>query len=95
MHKHYRHLTQEQRSQIAALKAIGEPQKQIALVAKVSVATVCRELGRNSVNTQYDYEEAERRAVEQRKNAAQSQRKIPQPLMVRVVQHLKEDWSSQ
>ena len=44
MPKGYHHVTREQRSQIAALKAIATPHHKIAQVIGVSPSSVCREL---------------------------------------------------
>jgi transposase, IS30 family len=68
----YRHLTQEQRYTIEALKKKGHTQKFIAETLEVSPATICRELQRNAkANKQYASRHADRRAQD-RASAANS-----------------------
>lgn len=94
MPKGDRHLTRDQRCQIAVLKARGVLQKDIAKALNISATTISRELKRNSNNKgQYDYHYADVHARIRRASASRKAKRITTELLAVVEEHLKEGWS--
>ena len=90
----YRHLTQEQRSQIQALKSMGHSQKDISIELEVSPSTICRELKRNKGLRGYRYKQAHNLAINRRINASLRPKKMVPPI-VKFIENklLYEQWS--
>ena len=76
--KKYKHLSQEQRYHIYALRKAGFSQKFIAQELRVSPSTICREIRRNKGLKGYRPQQAHRNACTRRRQAAQlNVRQIP------------------
>ena len=88
----YRHLTLEQRYQIAALRSAGASQKAVADKIGRHPSTIGRELSRNGCADSYAGSSAHRRA-EQRRTAASSRSPLAPGVASELVTRLKEDHS--
>lgn len=66
----YTHLTQEQRYQISALLKEKTPQTRIAEILGVHKSTICRELRRNTATHHYFPAQAQRMALDRRRDKA-------------------------
>lgn len=101
MGKTYKHLNQEKRDRIQALKLAGHRQKDIAKILKINESTVSREIKRNSVkdrktgNVLYKSSSAQIKSIKRRKNAKFQGKKIGKDDQIRgyVIYHLKKHWS--
>ena len=93
MPKGYHHVTREQRSQIAALKAIATPNHKIAQVIGVSPSSVCRELKRNTGKRGYRFMQADDKACERRSRQSQLPKKMTPELVALIEEKLELDWS--
>jgi IS30 family transposase len=92
----YHHLTYEDRCQIYALMKSGISQSEIAKQLGVNRSTIARELRRNKGKNEcdYDYEQAEKQAVERRKKASSLPIKMKSKTLEIVKQKLcDEQWS--
>ena len=93
MAKAYHHVTQDLRSQIYALKSIGTPLKNIATVVGKDVSTISREIKRNTGDRGYRYKQADAKAIERRKNASSSPKKLTPANVAVIEEKLLNDWS--
>ena len=93
MAKAYHHVTQDLRSQIYALKSIGTPLKNIATVVGKDVSTISREIKRNTGDRGYRYKQADAKAIERRKNASSSPKKLTPENVAVIEEKLLNDWS--
>jgi transposase, IS30 family len=93
MPKGYHHVTQEQRSQIYALKAILTPQNKIAEIIGVDPSTVCRELKRNTGQRGYRFNQADKMSHERRSKISQAPKKMNSELISLIEEKLELDWS--
>lgn len=92
--KKYKHLSQEQRYHIYALRKAGFPQKFIAQELQVSPSTICREIRRNKGLKGYRPQQAHRNACTRRRQAAQlNVRQVPDSTKQRVLELIRLDWS--
>jgi Helix-turn-helix domain len=73
----YKHLTEVQRYQIAALKKTEKNQKEIAKIICVSTATISRELKRNRGKKGYRPKQANQFALARRSDASKSIKMSP------------------
>ena len=90
----YQHLTQEQRSQIQALKSIGSKQSEIAITIGVSASTISRELKRNTGGRGYRYQQAQKLATSRRAEASSTPTKMTEKVVVFIEDRLtKDQWS--
>jgi len=89
--KTYKQLTCEQRYAIRILKEKDFLQKDIAESIGVNKSTISRELKRNSGQRGYRPKQAQRKAVERRRD--KSPPRIGKDIWDKVTTHLKEDWS--
>lgn len=88
----YKQLTQGQRYQIAAFKAAGNKQNEIARQIGVSASALSRELKRNKGKQGYDAEQAQAKADQRRRNAAKAVKMTPE-LIAAIEAKLRMDWS--
>ncbi len=86
-------MTRDQRCQIAALKASGFLQSDIAKRLAVSASTISRELRRNSLNGEYLFIHANMAAVLRRHEANAKPRCMLDSVVNRIENHLREEWS--
>lgn len=93
MPKGYHHMTQEIRSQIYALKAIGTSLRDIAGIVGYDVSNISREIMRNTGGRGYRYNQAHTKALERRAAASGSPKKMTPGLVARIDSLLIEDWS--
>lgn len=93
MPKAYHHVTRDIRSQIYALKANGTSLHKISSIVGRDVSTISREIKRNTGGNGYRYKQADRRAVERRKNVSCMPKKLTPPLVALVEEKLLETWS--
>lgn len=89
----YRHLTTDQRSQMAALKSTGMTQKEIGKRLRVSPGTVSRELRRNHGLLSYDGPAAQSKAEIRRAQASQKPRHLTVQVLSKIEECLKLGWS--
>ena len=90
----YNHLTQEQRSQIQALKSMGHTQDEIAHAIGVHPSTISRELKRNTGLRGYRYQQANRLAKARRSDASTQAKKMTVPIVAFIEKQLvEEQWS--
>lgn len=87
----YTHLTQYQRYQISFLKNMGLSQTEIAKELRVHKSTVSRELKRNTGGRGYLPRQAQRKALNRRKDKVSP--RIPESTWTLVEKYLKQDWS--
>jgi IS30 family transposase len=87
----YAHLTLYQRYQISFLKNKGLSQTEIAKELRVHKSTVSRELKRNTGGRGYLPRQAQRKALNRRKDKVSP--RIPESTWVLVKKYLKQDWS--
>ena len=93
MAKAYHHVTREIRSQIYALKATGTSLQKIASIVERHVSTISREIKRNTGGRGYRYKQADEKAVERRKNASRTPKKLTPALVTIIEENILEDWS--
>ena len=89
----YHHVTQDIRSQIYALKAIGTSLHKISAIVGRHVSTVSREIKRNTGGRGYRYKQADAKAVERRENASRTPQKLTPTLVTIIEKNLLEKWS--
>lgn len=89
----YHHVTQDIRSQIYALKAIGTSLHKISAIVGRHVSTVSREIKRNTGVRGYRYKQADAKAVERRENASRTPQKLTPTLVTIIEKNLLEKWS--
>ena len=90
----YRHLTQEQRSQIQVLKSMGHSQQEIARAIETSPSTISRELKRNTGLRGYRHQQAHRLSVSRRVEASSTPRKMTEEMVSFIEAKLtQEQWS--
>ena len=90
----YHHLTQEQRSQIQALKSMGHTQIEIAKAIGTHPSTISRELSRNTGKRGYRYQQANRLASFRRFQASSSPKKMTKEVVSFIeVKLIEEQWS--
>ena len=90
----YHHLTQEQRSQIQALKSMGHTQDEMAHAIGVHPSTISRELKRNTGLRGYRYQQANRLAKARRSEASTQTKKMTVPVVAFIEKQLvEEQWS--
>lgn len=93
MPKAYHHVTREIRSQIYALKATGTSLNKIASIVERHVSTISREIKRNTGGRGYRYKQADEKAVERRKNASRTPKKLTPALVAIIEEDILENWS--
>lgn len=94
MPKGYRHLTRDQRCQIAALKSSGFLQKEIANHLNISEAALSRELKRNKApNHAYDFHYADLQARMRRSKASRKPKRMTPELIAQIEKYIKQQWS--
>ena len=90
----YRHLTRDDRDQIAGMMAAGQPQSRIAEAVGKSKSTISRELRRNALDSGgYSAAIADGAYMERRQRPAVLERDAKRATFVR--QRLSEGWSPQ
>lgn len=87
----YKQLTQSQRYVISALKERDHTQKEIAEELDVNPSTVSRELTRNSIDGEYDPEQANRKAMNRKKG--KRSKRIDQQDWSMVEKLIRKEWS--
>lgn len=94
MPKGYHHVTRDERSQIAVLKATGFLSlRGIASKLQLCVSTVSRELRRNETQGKYRFIVAHHQAQIRRTQASSKPKKLTTEVMTQVEEKLKLDWS--
>lgn len=93
MPKGYHHLTYDQRCQIQTLKERGDSIKKIAKILKVHRSSVYREIFRNSQDSNYKYQQANKKASDRRKAASSKKTKMTTELIRIIEKKLKFQWS--
>jgi len=94
MVKSYKQLTFKKRCQIQALKSSGQTQLSISVQLSVSPSTISRELSRNSGNSGYDCEEAQKKYEDRRSNGENRVKKMTPELIIVIEEKLtQEQWS--
>ena len=93
MPKGYHHLTYDKRCQIQTLKERGDSIYKIAIVLKVHHSTIYREIIRNSKDRNYEYDEANNKALDRRKTANNQKTKMQPKLIEKIEEKLKLQWS--
>lgn len=93
MPKGYHHLTKDQRCQIFALKSRGDSVKMIALQLGVHKSSLYRELNRNQSKNGYDYNLADKKAQERKKNSLGNNLKMTSEMASIVEDKLRLQWS--
>lgn len=91
--KGYRHFDQDSRCQLYIFKSSGMRQCEIAKRLGVSASSVSRELKRNAGGCNYFYKQAHSLSVARRREANARPTCLTAPNIVRIEQHLKEEWS--
>jgi len=92
----YKHLTIKERYQIQAYKEAGFLQKEIAEKIKVSPATICRELKRNSskIQKRYNARKADKVSSDKRMYASRkSNFKMDKKVKNYIVKYIEDDYS--
>ena len=90
----YKHLTQEQRSQIEVLKSMGHNQANIAQAIGVHASTIGRELRRNIGGSGYRFQQAQRLAMARRLEASSKARKMTDEVVSFIEEKISlEQWS--
>ena len=90
----YKHLTQDQRSQIQVLKSMGHNQTNIAKAIGVDASTIGRELRRNIGGNGYHFQQAQRLAMARRLEASSKPRKMTDKVVSFIEEKLTlEQWS--
>ena len=80
-------------SEIYVLKSIGTPLKNISTVLGKDVSTISREIKRNTGDRGYRYKQADAKAIERRKNASSSPKKLTPANVAVIEEKLLNDWS--
>ena len=93
MPKGYHHLTYDQRCQIQTLKERGDSLKKIAETLKVHRSSIYREITRNSKGSNYEYHEANKKAIDRRLVASSQKTKMTSSLISTIKEKLKLQWS--
>ena len=93
MPKGYHHLTRDQRCQLYTLKDSGESTDKIAAKLGVHRSSLYRELKRNTNLNGYEYQEAQEKAFERRKNCSHNNLKMNNTLIFLIEIKLKLQWS--
>lgn len=93
MPKGYHHLTYEERCQVYALRKRGDSQALISKQLGVNRSTICRELQRNTGNKGYRYKQAQWRAIERRRVASSTPKKMDESIMALITEKLSIQWS--
>ena len=93
MPKAYHHVTREIISQIYALKATGTSLNKIASIVERHVSTISREMKRNTGGRGYRYNQVDEKALERRKNANRTPKKLTPALVAIIEENILEDWS--
>ena len=91
--KGYHHVTRDIRCQIYALKSSGNSLRSIAKQLDVNVATISRELRRNSGKRGYRYEQADTMAKTRRSCASSRAKKMTPEVISLMKEMLIEGWS--
>ena len=92
--KTYKHLSQEQRYHIYALRKAGFSQKEIAQEIQVSPSTICREIRRNQGLKGYRPQQAHRYACIRRSHAARlNVYEVPETTKQKALELIRLDWS--
>ena len=91
----YRHLIQEERYQISALKEAGWPLGAIGAKLGRPASTISRELNRNRVAGPYQPQEAGLLAAARSQRSAANARRVPAAAWEFAVEKLAETWSPQ
>ena len=93
MPKGYHHLTRDQRCQLCALKHRGDSIGDIAVTLGVHPSTLYRELGRNTGQRGYRFQQAQEMASERRKRSVQNNLKMTAELIVIIEEKLRLQWA--
>lgn len=93
MPKGYQHVTQDQRSQIYAYKAMELSLHDIANKLGKHVSTISREIARNTGRRGYRINQADTRACERRSHVSSKPKKLTDELKSEINSKLLEDWS--
>jgi len=93
MPKGYHHLTYDQRCQIQTLKERGDSLEKIAENLRVHRSTVYREISRNSYDSNYKYQQANKKALDRRQAASSKKTKMKPNLIEIIEEKLKLQWS--
>lgn len=93
MPKGYHHLTYEQRCQLHALKESGNSIIKITEIMRVHRSSIYRELKRNSVGSEYRYNEAHERAVKRRYASSKQKIKMTSELLTIIEEKFTLQWS--
>ena len=93
MAKAYHHVTQDIRSQIYALKAIGTSLHKISAIVGRHVSTISREISRNKGGRGYRYNQANEKALERRAKASRTPQKLTPTLVTIIEEKLLKKWS--
>ena len=88
----YRHLTQDERYQIAALNSLGLSLSMIGRLVDRHKSTISRELRRNRSDRRYRAQAAQTLALRRRQDASR-RRRIPVAVWCAVEDRLRDDWS--
>lgn len=93
MPKGYHHLTYDKRCQIQTLKERGDSLEKIAETLKVHRSSIYREITRNSKDSNYEYHEANKKAIDRRHAASSQKTKMTSGLISTIQEKLKLQWS--
>lgn len=93
MPKGYHHLTRDQRCQLCALKHRGDSIGDIAVTLGVHPSTLYRELGRNTGQRGYRFQQAQEMASEREKCSVRNNLKMTAELIVIIEEKLRLQWS--
>ena len=86
----FHHLTEDQRSQIYALKSNGFTQKAIAEFFSVHPSTISRELRRNRGQRGYRPKQAQRLSEDRRSKASQRPKKMLPAIVTEIEEMLRK-----
>jgi len=89
----YKHLVYEQRCQLAALRANGMTQKEIAKQLNCTESTVSRELKRNTGMRGYHFKQAQELSDKRRHAASSKVTVMTEDMIQKVIEKLKMEWS--
>ena len=89
----YHHLTRDQRCQLYTLKKRGDSVSVITNELRVHRSTIYRELKRNTGNRGYRFKQANKKALERRRDASSQRQKMTSTIISIIEKKLRLQWS--